>query len=76
MGLFFVIFSSIAGFISFSIAGDMLFKEGFIVGVASLAGVYMGIYAKHIVNIKYYKKYILALNIFILAAMLQKMFFS
>ena len=56
LGLFFVIFSSIAGFISLSLSGHMHFSEGAIVGIASLIGVYFGIKLKNIINIKYYKQ--------------------
>jgi uncharacterized membrane protein YfcA len=42
-GLFFVIFSSVAGAISFSLAGKILYYEGLIVGFASLLGVKIGI---------------------------------
>lgn len=74
LGLFFVIFSSIAGFTSISLHGQMLFTEGAIVGIASLIGVYFGIKVKHIVHSTSYKKYILILNIIILATMLYKTF--
>ena len=72
LGLFFVIFSSIAGFTSISLHGNMLYTEGAIVGIASLIGVYFGIKAKHIVKSTSYKQYILILNIIILIAMLYK----
>ncbi len=72
LGLFFVVFSSIAGFISLSITGQMLYIEGVIVGIASLIGVYLGIYVKNHTHIKSYKKYILSLYILILVLMLIK----
>lgn len=72
LGLFFVIFSSIAGFTSISLHGHMLYTEGAIVGIASLIGVYFGIKAKHLVKATSYKQYILILNILILLAMLYK----
>ena len=72
LGLFFVVFSSIAGFISLSFSGHMLYVEGAIVGIASLVGVYLGIYVKNHTNIKSYKKYILSLYFLILALMLIK----
>ncbi|MEA3353333.1 MAG: sulfite exporter TauE/SafE family protein [Campylobacterota bacterium] len=72
LGLFFVVFSSIAGFISLSINGHMLFAEGAIVGIFSLIGVYFGIKVKNITHIKSYKYMILALYIFILFSMLYK----
>jgi uncharacterized membrane protein YfcA len=70
LGLFFVMFSSIAGFISLSLAGHMLFQEGLIVGCASLVGVYIGIFIKNKINLVSYKKYILALYIVILVTSL------
>ena len=72
LGLFFVIFSSIAGFVSISMHGQMLYLEGAVVGMASLVGVYFGIKIKHLVQATSYKKYILILNVIILIAMLYK----
>jgi len=74
MGLFFVMFSSLAGFISLSFSGQMLYSEGFTVGIASLVGVYLGIKAKNIVHIKSFKNYILILYIIILVSMIFKIF--
>lgn len=76
LGLFFVIFSSIAGFTSISLSGQMLFTEGFNVGIASLLGVYFGIKAKHAIHATSYKKYILVLYIITLATMVYKTFIS
>jgi len=73
MGLFFVVFSSIAGFISLSINGHMLYNEGFIVGMASLVGVYFGIKVKNYVNLKSYKNYILVLYSAIFLSVLYKL---
>ena len=72
LGLFFVIFSSIAGFLSLSLAGHMPYFEGMIVGVASLIGVYIGIKIKDIVNIKSYKKLILLLYVIVLLILLSR----
>lgn len=72
LGLFFVIFSSVAGFVSISLHGHMLYLEGATVGIGSLIGVYFGIKAKHLVKATSYKQYILILNIIILATMLYK----
>ncbi len=74
LALFFIIFSSLAGFISLSISGQMLFYEGFIVGTGSLLGVFFGIKAKAITNIKSYKKYTLIMYSVILISMLYKAF--
>ena len=72
LGLFFVIFSSIAGFISTSYHGQMLFVEGATVGIGSLIGVYFGIKVKDMVKATSYKNYVLLLNIVVLAVMLYK----
>jgi uncharacterized membrane protein YfcA len=76
LSLFFVIFSSIAGFISLSLAGQMLFYEGFIVGLASLVGVYFGIKIKNTTPITSYKQSILFLNFLILITMIYDTFFK
>lgn len=73
LGLFFVVFSSIAGFISLSLAGHMPYYEGAIVGIASLIGVYLGIKIKDIVHIKSYKKLILLLYIIVLAILVSRL---
>jgi uncharacterized membrane protein YfcA len=74
LGLFFVVFSSSAGFISLSLADQMLYKEGAIIGCASLVGVFFGIYFKNHTNIKSYKYYILSLYVLILISMVVKKF--
>lgn len=73
LGLFFVIFSSIAGFISLSLSGHMHFSEGAIVGIASLIGVYFGIKLKNIINIKYYKQLTLFMYSMILISVIYKL---
>jgi hypothetical protein len=45
--LFFVMYSSISGFISQSFHGIIDYKTGLIIGVASLIGVYFGVIFKH-----------------------------
>jgi len=72
LGLFFVIFSSIAGFISLSLAGHMPHQEGLIIGIASLIGVYIGIKVKSKVNIKSYKKLTLTLYFMVLMVLISK----
>lgn len=75
LSLFFVIFSSVAGFTSLSLAGEMPYKEGFIVGLASLIGVFFGIKIKNSTPLVSYKQSILFLNFLILAVMIFKTFF-
>jgi len=74
LGLFFVMFSSIAGFTSLSLNGHMMYIEGATVGIASLIGVYFGIKVKNNVHSNSYKKYILLLNTIILITMIYKTF--
>ncbi len=73
LGLFFVVFSSIAGFISLSMAGHMLYFEGSIVGIASLIGVYFGIKIKNLTHITSYKKLILGLYVIIFISVIIKL---
>jgi len=73
LGLFFVIFSSIAGFISLSLSGNMLYTEGFIVGVSALMGVFIGVKIKNIIQLKSYKNLILGLYLLILISILFKL---
>lgn len=72
LGLFFVIFSSIAGFTSLTINNHILFKEGATIGVSSLIGVYFGIKLKNSIKSTSYKKYILILYLVILISMIYK----
>ena len=72
LSLFFVVFSSIAGFISLSLSNQMLYNEGVIVGFGSLIGVYFGIKVKNMVHIKSYKNSVLILFTIILIFMIKK----
>jgi uncharacterized membrane protein YfcA len=74
LGLFFVIFSSISGFTSLSLHGQMLYFEGALVGIASLLGVYFGIYSKNKISGHSFKKYTIFMYIAIFTFMLQKIF--
>jgi uncharacterized membrane protein YfcA len=74
--LFFVIFSSIAGFISMLVFGHLDIHHGLIVGLFSLIGVYIGTKALIKVDAKKHKKYILILYLVILAVMVEKSFIS
>ncbi|MBD3841555.1 MAG: sulfite exporter TauE/SafE family protein [Campylobacterales bacterium] len=75
LGLFFVIFSSVFGFVSLSLAGHMPYTQGAIVGLVSLVGVYFGVKLKNIINIKSYKATILILYFILLGATLKSVFF-
>jgi len=74
-GLFFVVFSSIAGMISRLNNGTIDFENGLIVAIASLVGVALGIWLKDHVNSKNHKMALLALYVFALGMLVKKMFF-
>lgn len=74
LGLFFVMFSSVAGFTSLSLNGHMLYTQGAIIGICSLIGVYFGIKVKNTIHSNSYKKYILFLYIIIFISMAYKTF--
>ncbi len=71
-GLFFVVFSSVSGFISLSIAGHIDYLHGFLVGAASLIGVYAGIHLAAITGHRKHKNALIVLYIIILGMMLKK----
>jgi len=74
-GLFFVVFSSIAGMISRLSNGTIDFSNGLVVAVASLAGVALGIWLKDHVSSKKHKMALLALYVFALGMLVKKMWF-
>ncbi|QCT95091.1 sulfite exporter TauE/SafE family protein [Caminibacter mediatlanticus TB-2] len=74
LSLFFVVFSSVFGFISQSIAGHINYTEGFIIGFASLIGTYFGVKLYHKVDTKIHKKILLIWYIFIFFAMIYKLY--
>jgi len=59
-GLFFVVFSSVSGLISLSTGGFIDYYHGIIIGVASMTGVFGGIWLKHIVPVKQHKSFMIA----------------
>ena len=71
--LFFVVFSSISGLISLSTYGYVDYRHGIMIGVASLLGVYIGIYLAHKTEAKKHKNMILGLNFIILALIINKL---
>lgn len=74
-GLFFVVFSSIAGMISRLGNGTIDFHNGLIVATASLIGVALGIWLKDHVTSKHHKMALLLLYVFALAMMVKKIWF-
>jgi uncharacterized membrane protein YfcA len=75
LSLFFVIFSSTAGFISQSLAGHINYLEGFTIGFASLIGTYFGIKLYHVIDTKTHKKILLIWYIFVFFATMYKLYF-
>lgn len=75
-GLFFVVFSSIAGMISRLAHGSIDFQNGLIVAVASLAGVFGGIWLKDHVDDTHHKSALLLLYLISLLILARKMFFA
>ena len=73
-GLFFVAFSSVAGLASHLSAGTIDLEKGFYVAVASLLGVFIGVWLKDQVSSKKHKTYLLIMYIVAMALLIKKMF--
>lgn len=73
-GLFFVAFSSIAGLISHLSVGDIDLEKGLYVAVASLGGVFLGIWLKEHVSASKHKLYLLIMYGVALLILVKKMF--
>jgi len=73
-GLFFVVFSSMAGLLGRILHGHIDLKYGMIIGIGSLFGVYFGIWLKDKVHAKNHKLFIVGMYLFILSIMSYKMF--
>jgi uncharacterized membrane protein YfcA len=76
MGLFFVIFSSIAGFFSMLYFGNLNISNGVIVGISSLLGVFIGIKTKNAMQMTNYKKYVIYLYVVIFIYTFYEVFFK
>lgn len=74
-GLFFVVFSSVAGLISRLSIGSIDFENGLVVGVVSLIGVTLGIGLKEYVSAKRHKLLLLGLYLFSMGILVKKMWF-
>ncbi len=75
-GLFFVVFSSISGLISHALNGHIDYITGFVVGVASLFGVYLGIYLKHKISNVVSKRLLLFFYLSVLIYLAKRIFFA
>jgi len=74
-GLFFVVFSSMAGMISRLSTGTIDFNNGLVVASASLVGVFLGIRLKDHVTSKKHKMALLVLYALALGMLVKKMWF-
>jgi len=74
-GLFFVVFSSVAGMISRLSTGTIDFNNGLVVAIASLVGVFIGIWLKDHVTSRNHKTALMVLYLFALGMLVKKMFF-
>lgn len=73
-GLFFVVFSSIAGFISHYMNGHIDIETGFIIGLASMLGVYFGIDFKQNIEHKLQKKLIVLFYVSVVSYLTYRIF--
>lgn len=74
-GLFFVVFSSVSGLISHAISREIDFFSGVVIGLASLAGVYVGILLKDRVDSAVHKKLLVGFYLLIVIYLIQRIFF-
>jgi len=73
-GLFFVAFSSVAGLVSHISVGHIDLEKGLYVAVASLAGVFIGVWLKEHVSASKHKLYLLIMYTVALLILVKKMF--
>ena len=73
-GLFFVVFSSVAGLLGRLVHGQIDLYHGAIVGAGSLLGVWIGIWLKEHVDNRRHKNFIVGMYMIILVIMIYKMF--
>jgi uncharacterized membrane protein YfcA len=74
-GLFFVVFSSVAGMFSRLMTGTIDFENGFLIAIASLIGVWIGVWLKEHVTSKNHKVALLILYVIILIMLIKKIWF-
>ena len=73
-GLFFVVFSSISGLISLSVAGQVTYLDGVVIGAASLIGVFAGVHLNHMTQTIIQKRLLLVFYILVLSYLLTRTF--
>jgi len=74
-GLFFVVFSSVAGLISHAMNGHIDYESGIIIGLASLFGVYFGIHLKDKVSNSTQKRLLVTFYFFVVLYLTKRIFF-
>jgi uncharacterized membrane protein YfcA len=74
-GLFFVVFSSVAGLVSHAMEGHINYQSGIVIGVASLFGVYLGIHLKEKVHHRLQKQLLVAFYLFVVLYLAKRIFF-
>ena len=73
-GLFFVVFSSVAGLLSHTLAGNINYYAGIVIGLASLVGVYLGIYLKDKVSSNLQRKLLVSFYLLIVFYLTYRIF--
>lgn len=74
-GLFFVIFSSISGFISHSMSGNVDYESGVVLGLSSLFGVYFGIMFKDKIDTNLQRKMLITYYFLVVLYLIKRIYF-
>ena len=75
-GLFFVVFSSVAGLISHAMVGHVDYESGVIIGVASLIGVYVGIHLKDRVDTVLQRRLLVGFYLLVVSYLIYRVFIN
>jgi len=73
-GLFFVVFSSVAGFISHTKLGHVDYESGVVIGLASLVGVYSGVHLKDRVDTVLQRRLLVGFYLLVVLYLVQRIF--
>lgn len=74
--LMFILFSSFMGSLSWIMTGELLYKEGLVLGLSSIIGVWIGLYFAHKINVKTFKILLVLLYLMSLFFIIKKIFFN
>jgi len=74
-GLFFVVFSSVAGLLSHSLSREIDFFSGAVIGLASFVGVYIGVHLKDKIDAVVQKKLLVLFYLLVVLYLAQRIFF-